>query len=418
MLVVLLALARLPQAMCQERQSTPPAVLPASTASSLPLPGRPERKSPFQRQMERSARAGADWLCRANQSNGRFIPGYVPALKIASENDSYLRQAGAALALARAAQFRYRQDGKDDRWAAVARQALLTLLLDTETDPRDATIRYSVFPPAIVDRGAAAGLLVQAINELPSPADDLLDQSEQLCRFIGRSQQADGSLRFAGSYTETIPAGQTPESAAAGAAQALCGLMSSQRYRPADWKLAVVKRAIPHYREIWHSKQSLAMTPALISACAIAFAQTRDEAFAGLPVELADWLCSFQYVQINPHHPLWLGGFMPCTDGRPSAGEPRIDSAAYAEALADAYQVARLAGDASRARRYEETMERGLQFVISLQYTEANVQHFAEWYRPVLLGGFHASGQDGNLRIDYNQQAVCALCKYLMMAAG
>ena len=42
----------------------------------------------------------------------------------------------------------------------------------------------------------------------------------------------------------------------------------------------------------------------------------------------------------------------------------------------------------------------GLQFVGRLQYTEGNTNHFAEWYRSRLVGGFHASQQDGNLRID------------------
>jgi hypothetical protein len=54
-----------------------------------------------------------------------------------------------------------------------------------------------------------------------------------------------------------------------------------------------------------------------------------------------------------------------------------------------------------------------LQFLITLQYTEANTQHFADWYRPAMLGAFHASHQDGTLRIDYTQHAVCALIQYL-----
>ena len=75
--------------------------------------------------------------------------------------------------------------------------------------------------------------------------------------------------------------------------------------------------------------------------------------------------------------------------------------------------MAAASGDLPRYRRYREALERCLQFLTTLQYTDANAQHFAEWYRPMLVGGFHASGQDGTLRIDYTQHAVCALVQYL-----
>jgi hypothetical protein len=96
---------------------------------------------------------------------------------------------------------------------------------------------------------------------------------------------------------------------------------------------------------------------------------------------------------------------------------PQVSSAACAEGLAEACRVARQQGDLARYRRYRESLERCLQFVATLQYTDANTQHFADWYRPALVGGFHASHQDGNLRLDYTQHAVCALVQYLTHAA-
>jgi hypothetical protein len=94
-----------------------------------------------------------------------------------------------------------------------------------------------------------------------------------------------------------------------------------------------------------------------------------------------------------------------------------VASAGYAEGLAEACRVARTAGDLQRFRRYGEALERCLQFVATLQYTDANTQHFAAWYRPRLVGGFHTSDQDGNLRIDYTQHAVCAMVQYLTYVA-
>ena len=144
-----------------------------------------------------------------------------------------------------------------------------------------------------------------------------------------------------------------------------------------------------------------------------AYLQTREQPFADFVLEMNDWVCGFQHVQLDPHHPLWLGGFRESTDGSPLAGAPQVTSACYAEGLAEACRVARQAGDRTRYQRYREALELCLQFLNTLQYTEANTQHFADWYRPVLVGAFHASHQDGNLRIDYTQHAVSALVQYL-----
>ena len=126
-----------------------------------------------------------------------------------------------------------------------------------------------------------------------------------------------------------------------------------------------------------------------------------------------DWLCGLQYDQIDPHRLVWFGGFRGWSDGRAVDSPPTIGSAAYAESLAEACRVARAAADLSHHQRYTEVLERCLQFVVRLQYTEGNSQHFADWYRARLVGAFHTSAQDGNLRIDYAQHALSALVVYL-----
>src|SRR5262249_40564206 len=154
-----------------------PTARPASTSS--PRRVNLDRLLPLHKQMYLSAQGGAGWLHRAYRSDGRFLYGFVPDLNTALEGDHYLRQIGAAFALARAARYT-----DDERFTAKARQAVVTLLLDTSVDPKDPQVRYASLPSVIVNRLATAGLLVMAINELPSPAADLLKQSEQLCAFI------------------------------------------------------------------------------------------------------------------------------------------------------------------------------------------------------------------------------------------
>jgi hypothetical protein len=106
---------------------------------------------------------------------------------------------------------------------------------------------------------------------------------------------------------------------------------------------------------------------------------------------------------------------MASQDGKAVAQMPDISTASAAEALVEGCRLAQLKGDPKRHERYKSTAELALQFVARLQYSQGNTKHFADWYRPKLLGGFHASQQDGNLRLDYAQHAVSALSQYVQL---
>jgi len=399
----------------QERPAPPSplGVNPTPRPAAAPQrPGRDLAKWPFfPKQIFLAAQRGSEWLQRANRSDGRFIPGYVPALRMPLEGDSYLRQAGAAFALARTAKY-----CNDEQAAAIARQALLTLLEDTAPpDPKSPAIRACTLPAGMVNSLGAAAALVQAIHELPAPASDLLDQADQLCNYLRGAQRPDGSL----SSGEPGPEGKTADDEAVNfyAGEALFALMRSQQHRPAPWKLEVVRKALPLYQARWQANKNLLPVPRHTAAYTEAYLQTKDKAYADFVFAMNDWLCTFQYHQLDPQHPLWVGGFMSCVDGKPVPAPPQVVSAAWAESLVDAARVARQVGDVPRWERYKAALERCLQFLTTLQYTEANSQHFAEWYRPVILGAFHASHTDGNIRLDYTQQAVSAMVAYLTHVA-
>jgi hypothetical protein len=194
--------------------------------------------------------------------------------------------------------------------------------------------------------------------------------------------------------------------------------MLSQRHRPAAWKADVVRKAVAYYHPWWRAHKNMAFVPWQTAAYAEAYLKTKDAAFAECVTEMNDWLCNLQYAQIDPRRLLWYGGFMTWSDGRAVESPPQVDSAAYAEGLAEACRVTRQLGDVGRHQRYGEALERCLQFLVTLQFTDANTQHFADWYRPRVVGAFHASHQDGNLRIDYTQHAVSALVQFLEGHAG
>jgi hypothetical protein len=381
-----------------------PAVVAPTAEAGIARPARDVTKMPLlQQQMYRSAMRGADWLFRANSSDGRFRPGFVPALKTVLDGDHYLRQAGAAFALARSARF-----CGDARYSARARQSVLLLLADTAVDPANPGLRSTTLPPAAVNRVGAAGMLVMAIHELPTPAEDLLQQSDQLCNYIRSRQQADGSLAFEEGKTADMEGANLYPGAA------LYGLMLSQRQRPAAWKTEVLRKAFAYYAPWWRAHKNGAFVPWQSAAYTEAYLLTKEPAYGEFVKEMGDWVCDLQYPLLDPQHAPWGGGFMQWSGGHAVASAPGVDSAAFAEALAESCRVARISGDVAHYTRHREALERCLQFVTRLQYTEANTQHFADWYRPTLVGAFYASLQDGNIRIDYSQHAVCALVQYLL----
>ena len=370
------------------------------------------RLKPLTRQLYLAAVRGSGWLDRMNEKKGRFVHGWLPALNTPLEGDHALRQAGAAFALARAARFL-----QEDGHAARAAQAVLALLEDTVLS-QDKKCRMPVLPSTIVNRVAATSLLILAMNELPNTDASLLMLSEQLCEFLRRQQQADGSFLLCEPIAGGTAVKLDSERTAEYPGMALCALMRSYEKKPADWKLAAVRKAMPFYMKWWRDHKHCEFVLWHSAAYAEAFLASKDKAFAEAVLEMNDWVCSLQHERLDPTHPQWMGGFQNVADGKTVSSPPDVSSAVCAGALAEACRVTRQMGDLARHERYTAAVERGLQFLAALQYTESDTQHFAEWYRnDRLVGGFHASHTDGNLRLDYNQHAVSALVQYLRYVA-
>ncbi len=364
----------------------------------------------LERRMYQSALSGSRWLLNFNRPSGRFLYGYVPSLRRPLDGESYIFQAKAAFALARAASF-----FGEKKASAVARQAILTLMLETKKPHKNGPVRHTIFPNSSVNRLAAASWLVLAIHELPEPGADLLEESEELCNYIRSQQLTDGSMCCTGTPRNAAGNDNVPGSREY-AGQALYALARSLRHRTdkkQSWKLPVIQKAFVYYRKSWRANKSMEMVPWHSAAYAEAYLRTKEKAYADCVNEMNDWICTLQYKQATAQNLQWYGGFQGWSGKQRVFEDPTIHSAIYMEGLAQAVRVARARGDVQRHDNYRGTMFRCGQFLGLLQYTATNTAHFQPRFRDLLVGGFHSSHQDGILRLDYTQEAVSGLVVYL-----
>ncbi len=390
----------------------PPAVQRAAVAydqfrnlESLPEPTR---------QMVMSALKGMEWLHRYNQNNGLFLRGYLPAVNQTLEGENYLEQAMAAFVLSRSARFT-----GDERYAIRASQTALTLLTRTSVDPPGSGIRRPAEPSIICNRLATAGFLVLAIHELPEPTPDLLAKAEELCAFIRQQQRQDGSLSYVDTPTDD-PLAVDPEGINRYPGPALAALAMSLRSRPSPGKTESLRKAVVYYRKWFREHPHPDMAPWMTAACADAYTATKDEHFAEFALEMNDWLCGLQYVESpDPRRPQWRGGFKKIANGKLQSAAPGIDAALYAQSVADCCRLIRQMPkpDTQRHDRYREAAIRSLQFLSTLQFSESNTMHISVNYRDLLVGGFHPTHMDGNLRIDQTAAGVSAFVQFLVSGA-
>lgn len=414
---------------CVLGQSTPPKPPPHETRPITASEA--ERFGPMQRTCYAAALRGSEWLARQQRADGTFPSGLEPALGCPAEEDHYLRQIQATLALAQAA----RLTG-EERWAARARQAVLVLLAATTTDPHNGQCRYPRPPLVSTGRLSAAGLLLATIHQLPQPGEDLLEPAEQLARWIARQQQADGTLQLSDvgpAVPVQLAIAEERDPLLFGPGQALWGVMRSCSTRPQAWKLDLLRRARqPYFRLCQQHCTRLGLpatntpdrSPTATEACpgspilavwhiaawCEAFRYTQERAFAEFAFELTDALLQLQYTEAS--RPMFLGGFAESLASRLREQPPDWRTGWYAWALVHAASTARLAGDQARYQRYTLAAESALQFLTTLQYTSLNTAHFSPEYQPQVLGGFRRGVRDGVITLDAQHAAVCAFWSY------
>jgi hypothetical protein len=195
---------------------------------------------------------------------------------------------------------------------------------------------------------------------------------------------------------------------------ALHAIMAGNRVRPAAWKTEAAKKGVEHYRALFRAKPHPMMAATLTPAAAELYLQTKLGDAAAAAFEMNDWLCALQIPGNDPRTPQWAGGFRVVADGRQTTAAPGPETGLYIQSLALACQLTRLTPDLSRHARYKAVATNAVQFLTGLQYLEMNTGHFELAFRAqMLIGGFHLSPADGNLRIDATANAVTGLAAFL-----
>lgn len=360
----------------------------------------------------RSALHGSAWLTRMNQPQGRFVFGYLPALRQTMDGDHDLKQAMAAVAMAQSARFT-----GDDRQTAVASQAILALLAATKPDPADANCRVPVYSSTTCNRVGFAALVALAVYELPSADDKLIAEAEKLCGFLQKQLRPDGSVHYTDNPAD-VPPQVDPSGANEYPGYALHALAVSNRARPAAWKADAVKKAAAFYRAAFKTAPHPMLAATLTPALAELYLQTKDPTALAAAFEMNDWLCELQVPPGDPKRPLWAGGFRGWANGHAVDAPPGFETGAYLQSLSFACKLTREVPDLQRFGRYRQAAVDAAQYLGTLQYTEANTRHFADSYRAnTLIGGFYLSPTDGNLRVDATARCVGGLLRFLASGA-
>jgi hypothetical protein len=360
----------------------------------------------------RAVLLGANWMTRMNQASGRFLYGYNPALRQPIAGDHDLKQARAALALAQAAKF-----CGDEKQAAIASQAILALLAATKIDPTDPNCRVPVQASAFCNRVGFAAVLAQAIYELPSADSKLVAEAERLCAFLHKQCRSDGSVHYLDSATDD-PMKIDPAGVNEYPGEALEAIVSGNRFQPASWKLDAVKNGLAFYRVKFKANPHPLLAATLAPAAAELYKQSKSLDAANMLFEMNDWLCGLQISPSDTRTPQWAGAFRAFQKGRVTDDIPGTDEGLIIQSLACAYEINRHVPDLTRDGRYKAALQGAVSFICGLQYQEANTRHFENTYRAnTLIGGFHMSSADGNLRIDSTAMAVSGLLRFLSCGA-
>ena len=297
-----------------------------------------------QQDLVRAAGRAGMWLVRHQREDGLFRYLFQHQTQSWSSDDSLVRQAGCAWAMARLA-----RRLPDAGFAAPTKRAiegLEQLSLKRGGPGNLAYMQVGDDPPRL----GAIPLFLLAADEWDrhSPIDE--STRERLAATLLAVQSPEGGfgvdargLTLEGS--ETYYAGQI--------ALALARRFEvTGRQRMAEAGLA----ALRYYRQWWDDgNRDLSFVTWMLQACEAWYRLRYDDEARDFGFEMADWALQFQHS--DDVNLLWGGAF---------ESTPGIGTAAYTEGIVRAVAIAEQAGDAERAERYSNSVRGAMRFLMQL----------------------------------------------------
>jgi AMMECR1 domain-containing protein len=339
--------------------------------------------------------AGANWLMNNQLENGSYAYLYYPSRDLYDADNNILRQSGCAYALA----FLGRVLGNKD--LTTSSKKAIDFLIRHIRQTRDGKLAYVYFNTRA--SLGANGLLLLAIAELEDYSEN--DKYHLIAKKIADSilamQNEDGSFDM---YYESV----TPEEDGA------------QDYYPGEAMLALVKfyqrerderfidclrRAFIYYSNYWQGNKTTAFVPWQTSALVELYKITKDRKYADFVFQMNDWMLKRQYNETDSPYKDYIGGYR-------RKYFPGINTASYAEGMADAYWLAKLMKDNKRMESYGKSLLSSARFIMNLQFTKDNMYYISDPLK--VEGGFKESIVANNLRNDYVQHAVLSLIKIFL----
>lgn len=164
-----------------------------------------------------------------------------------------------------------------------------------------------------------------------------------------------------------------------------------------------------HYRRHFKAKPNPAFVPWHTQAVCRLFRLTQDQSLRDYVFEMSDWLLP---------HQQWGDDIDPDLRGRfysperPDFGPPHASATGvYLEGLVDALEMARDAGDDTRAASYETAIRRGIRSLSQLQYRD-EIDAFYVTHKQRVLGAIRTEVDNNEIRIDNLQHGLMALLRY------
>ena len=328
------------------------------------------------------------WLARHQRQDGLFHYEYRPETGAWTREDSIVRQAGSAWALATLAAVVPQTGLQTAATAAVAGVLRSGLHRDGPGG------LFYLASPDGTPRLGATPLILLAAGALRSGAQVDADVTTRLAGTLLAIQERNGrfgtharGLALEGS--ETYYAGQCTLALARE-----FGRTKRARYATA------VRRALRHYHDRWRSDpeaRDLSFVAWMLQACEAWHAQTDDADIAAYAFAMADWAVPMQHGADHPH-PLWVGAY---------GAAPGIGTAAYTEGMLRALALARRVKDEARAARYLESVQLSMRFLVQLTLEPADMAFSGGTEH---RGAVRASLRRRWLRCDHAQHFImCAL---------